>query len=50
MAHQRDPSDLIANPNVLRAIAQGRGAHFGVYGSTVELGDIAVGDAVLLES
>lgn len=45
-----DPSDLTANANVLRAIAQDRGAHFGVYGSTVEPGEIAVGDPVLIES
>jgi uncharacterized protein YcbX len=45
-----DPSDLTTNPNVLRAIAQDRGAHFGVYGSTVEPGEIAVGDPVLIES
>jgi len=44
-----DPSDLTANVNVLRAIAQDRGTHFGVYGSTVEPGEIAVGDPVLIE-
>lgn len=45
-----DPSDLTANANVLRAIAHDRDAHFGVYGSTVEPGEIEVGDPVLIES
>lgn len=45
-----DPGDLTANAQVLRAIAQDRGAYFGVYGSTVEPGEIAVGDPVVIES
>ena len=44
-----DPSDLIANPDVLRAIARERAAQFGMYGTTVEPGDLSVGDPVLLE-
>lgn len=39
-----------ASPAVLRAIAKERGACFGMYGSTVEPGRIAVGDAVVLET
>jgi uncharacterized protein YcbX len=44
-----------ANPGssdagVLRAIAQERGAHFGMYGTTVEPGVVSVGDSVYLES
>ena len=34
---------------ILRAIARERDARFGVYGSTVEPGRVAVGDPVELE-
>ncbi len=44
-----DPSNLSVNPEVLRAIAKDLGAHFGMYGTTVEPGDLAVGDPVFLE-
>lgn len=46
-----DPSNPAASePRVLRAIAQERGAHFGMYGTTVEPGVVSVGDHVYLES
>ena len=44
-----DPVTLARNPAVLRAIAQERDAMFGVYGSTVAPGRVAVGDPVELE-
>jgi MOSC domain-containing protein len=44
-----DPVTLEKNPAVLRAIAQHRDNRFGVYGSTVEPGRVAVGDPVELE-
>lgn len=45
-----DPADPAAvQAGVLRAIAQERGAHFGMYGTTVEPGTVAVGDPVYLE-
>ena len=44
-----DPVTLARNPAVLRAIARERGNHFGVYGSVVEPGRVAVGDPVELE-
>jgi uncharacterized protein YcbX len=44
-----DPVTLDRNPAVLRAIARERDACFGVYGSTVEPGRVAVGDPVELE-
>jgi uncharacterized protein YcbX len=43
-----DPLSLKSDPQVLRAIAAERDARFGVYGSVVEPGNIAVGDPVLL--
>jgi uncharacterized protein YcbX len=42
-----DPDTAERDPRVLRAIAQNRDACTGVYGSTVEPGTVAVGDAVL---
>ena len=45
-----DPETLQRNPKVLRAITLHRDAKLGVYGSTVEPGRVAVGDAVELES
>jgi uncharacterized protein len=44
-----DPVTLVRNPAILRAIAQERDNRLGVYGSTVEPGWVAVGDAVELE-
>lgn len=44
-----DPVTLLRNPAILRAIAQDRDARFGIYGSTVEPGRVAVGDPVELE-
>jgi uncharacterized protein len=44
-----DPVTPHRNPAVLRAIARERGTRFGVYGSTVAPGRIAVGDPVELE-
>ena len=44
-----DPVTLCRNPAILRAIARERDARFGVYGSTMEPGRVAVGDLVELE-
>ena len=44
-----DPVTLVRNPAVLRAIARERGNEFGVYGSVVEPGRVAVGDPAELE-
>ena len=44
-----DPVTLDRNRAVLRAIARKRDARFGVYGSSVEPGPVAVGDPVELE-
>ena len=44
-----DPVTLRRDPAILRAIARERDARFGVYGSTVEPGQVAVGDPVELE-
>jgi uncharacterized protein len=44
-----DPVTLDRNPDVLRVIAQERSNLFGVYGSAVEPGRIAVGDPVEVE-
>ena len=43
-----DPDSGARDPSILRAIAQARGSHLGVYGTPVALGAIAVGDAVML--
>ena len=43
-----DPVTLHRDPAVLRAIAQNRDAQLGVYGTTVEPGQVAVGDPVEL--
>jgi uncharacterized protein len=45
-----DPSNVGSNSDVLRAIVQKRDARFGVYGSTVEPGQVSVGDPVFLET
>jgi uncharacterized protein YcbX len=45
-----DPADPAStNPAVLRAIAKERDACFGMYGTTVEPGEVSVGDSVILE-
>ena len=46
-----DPLNTAANnPEILRAIVKERGAHFGMYGSTSEPGEVTVGDPVFLET
>jgi hypothetical protein len=45
-----DPVTLARDPAILRAIARQRDARLGVYGSTVEPGQIAAGDLVELEA
>jgi uncharacterized protein len=44
-----DPVTLHRNPAILHAIARERDNRLGVYGSTVEPGQVAVGDPVELE-
>jgi hypothetical protein len=44
-----DPTSLNGDPGVLHAIARERDARFGVYGVTVEPGEIAVGGSVVRE-
>ena len=44
-----DPVTLAGDPAILRVIAKERDARLGVYGSTVEPGQVAVGDPVELE-
>jgi uncharacterized protein YcbX len=44
-----DPVTLRRDPAILRTIARDRDARFGVYGSTVTPGQVAVGDPVELE-
>jgi uncharacterized protein YcbX len=44
-----DPDTTERDPSILRTIAQERDSCFGVYGSVVTPGRIAVGDAVVLE-
>ena len=44
-----DPVTLRRDPAILRAIARERDTRFGVYGSTVAPGQVAVGDPVELE-
>lgn len=43
-----DPATAERDPAVLKAVAQHRGACLGVYGTTVEPGGVAIGDAVEL--
>src|SRR5687767_9045952 len=45
-----DPDTTVRDPAVLRAIAQSREAHLGVYGSTVETGRVSVGDPITIVS
>jgi len=45
-----DPANpAVSNSGVLRALAQERGAQFGMYGTTVQPGAVSVGDSVYLE-
>ena len=44
-----DPATTERNPAVLRAVAQQRQACAGVYGTTVQLGRVSVGDVVVIE-
>jgi hypothetical protein len=44
-----DPASGVRDASVLRTIARERESCLGVYGSTVEPGRVAVGDAVLLD-
>lgn len=44
-----DPVTIERDPSVLRAIASERQSRFGVYGSTLRPGRVAVGDLVTLE-
>jgi hypothetical protein len=44
-----DPASSNGDSRVLRAIAGERDARFGVYGTAVEPGEIAVGDSVVRE-
>ena len=44
-----DPSTISLQPDVLRSIAKDRGAHFGMYETTVEPGEVRVGDPVFIE-
>ncbi len=45
-----DPRTTARNPAILRTVAQVRGGCLGVYGSTVKVGRIAVGDPVYIET
>lgn len=45
-----DPEGGAPSPEILRAIAKDRDAHFGVYGSAVTPGEVSVGDTVWLEA
>jgi uncharacterized protein len=44
-----DPQTAERNPAILRAVARDRGGSLGVYGSTVQPGRVAVGDALFIE-
>ena len=45
-----DPSNVGSDSDILRTIVKQRNARFGVYGSTVEPGEVLVGDPVFLET
>ena len=45
-----DPVSTERDPAILRAIAREREGSLGVYGSTVQPGRVAVGDAVAIEA
>ncbi|MBZ0111697.1 MAG: MOSC domain-containing protein [Thermoanaerobaculia bacterium] len=44
-----DPETTERDPSILRAVAQDRQGYLGVYGTTVQPGRVAVGDAVFVE-
>lgn len=44
-----DPVTAVHNPAILRAVAQQRDGHLGVYGTTVEPGRVAMDDSVSIE-
>ena len=44
-----DPVTAERSPAILRTVADERQGCLGVYGTTVEPGDVAVNDAVLIE-
>jgi len=44
-----DPVSGARDPSVLRTLAQERSTCIGIYGSTVERGPVAIGDAVVVE-
>lgn len=44
-----DPDSGRRNPEILRVVARERDARLGVYGTTVQPGRVAIGDAVLIE-
>jgi uncharacterized protein len=44
-----DPATGVRDPSVLKTLARERSTCIGVYGSTVQQGRVAVGDAVLLD-
>lgn len=44
-----DPLTGLRDPAILRAIARQRQVCFGVYGSVVATGQVAIGDAVVLD-
>jgi uncharacterized protein YcbX len=45
-----DPASGVRNPTVLRTLAREWSTCIGVYGSPVRLGQVAVGDAVVIEA
>jgi hypothetical protein len=45
-----DPETTERDPSILRAVAQDRQGYLGVYGTTVQPGTVAVGDAVFVEA
>jgi uncharacterized protein len=45
-----DPVSSERNPSILRAVARERGGCLGVYGSTVQLGRVAMHDAVSIDA
>jgi hypothetical protein len=45
-----DPETTVRAPEILRAVVRDRQGCLGVYGSIVEPGRIAVGDAVVVDA
>ena len=44
-----DPDTGVRDPSILKELGRTRGGCLGVYGSVVEPGRVAVGDAVIVE-